>query len=209
MIPPASPLVRFLRQSWPVIAAFALIAAALIMSAQLNKTATSSSKTPSATQGSGSEAAPPATSETPGPSLVGTAAYAFSAPDVDTGKTVSLADFRGKTAVVIDFYQNDCDTCRIGFPHLVELSKTYQGKGIEFIGIPLETEKPAAGQWKKEYKADFPFLFDPGFTIAKAFQVKVTPTTFFIDRDGKIVQSIISYDQGTFDKAIRALGPTS
>ena len=149
----------------------------------------------------------PAAPEAKSPAVV--PAYSFSAPTADTGKMVSLADFRGKTAVVIDFYQNDCDTCRIGFPHLVELSKTYQGKGIEFIGIPLETEKPAAGQWKKEYKADFPFLFDPGFTIAKAFQVKVTPTTFFIDRDGKIVQSIISYDQGTFDKAIRALGPTS
>jgi len=122
---------------------------------------------------------------------------------------VSLASFRGKSAVVVDFYQNDCDTCRIGFPHLVELSKTYRGKGIAFIGIPLETDKTAAGKWKTEYKADFPFLFDPEFTTAKAFQVKVTPTTFFIDRSGKIIQSIISYDQATFDKAVHALEPTS
>jgi len=134
-----------------------------------------------------------------------TLAPVFVAPTVDTDKTISLAALRGRAAVVVMFYQNACGVCREEFPHLIALSKTYLRQDVQFLAVPLETDRSAAGQWKREFHADFPFLYDPKFAIADAYRVDATPTTVLIDRHGALARVLVGADPKELDQAVSAL----
>jgi thiol-disulfide isomerase/thioredoxin len=80
----------------------------------------------------------------------GTRAINFTSVDIN-GKTLSLADFKGKY-VLLDFWASWCVPCRKGNPHLLELYKKYQPKGFEIIGVSDDDRKPDA--WHKAVEKD-------------------------------------------------------
>ena len=53
------------------------------------------------------------------------------------GKTFRLSDFKDKT-IVLDIWATWCGPCRLEVPHLVELTKQYEGKGVQVIGLTTE-----------------------------------------------------------------------
>lgn len=73
------------------------------------------------------------------------------------------------------------------------------------IAVPLETDKRAAGLWKREFKAGFPILFDPKMTIMKAYGVEGIPVNVAIDRNGKVVRVIEGADPKALDAAVKQL----
>jgi thiol-disulfide isomerase/thioredoxin len=58
------------------------------------------------------------------------------------GKTLSLADFKGKY-VMLDFWASWCVPCRKSNPHMIALYNKYKGKGFDVIGIADDDRKPA------------------------------------------------------------------
>jgi cytochrome c biogenesis protein CcmG/thiol:disulfide interchange protein DsbE len=128
--------------------------------------------------------------------LVGKPAPAFSLATPQGGK-LSLASFKGK-AVQINFWATWCAPCKIETPWLVELEKQYKPQGFEILAVSVDDldkddpkllAKDIAGVAKgaKELHIDYPVLID-GDSIAKPYgDVDVYPTSFFINRSGKIV----------------------
>lgn len=113
--------------------------------------------------------------------------FALSAPD---GRLVHLSDFRGK-AVLLNFYGNSCVPCRTETPWLVTLQQQDGPKGVQILAV--EMEGSAAGAVKKfadEFKVSYPMLVgsDP---VADTYGVEALPTSYFIDRKGKIVAATI------------------
>ena len=128
--------------------------------------------------------------------LVGKPAPAFTLT-TPGGEKVSLASYKGK-AVQINFWATWCAPCKIETPWLVELEKQYHPQGFEILAVSVDDldkddpkllAKDIAGVAKgaKELHIDYPVLID-GDSIAKPYgDVDVYPTSFFIDRGGKIV----------------------
>jgi peroxiredoxin Q/BCP len=115
----------------------------------------------------------------------------FSAQDQD-GKTVSLADFKGKQAVLLYFYPKDntpgCTKEACGFrDSLNDLKK----QGVAVLGVSMDDAK-SHKKFIADHNLNFPLLVDTDAKITDAYGVKATNgkvarrVRFLIDKEGKI-----------------------
>ena len=106
-----------------------------------------------------------------------------------TGKKLSLSDMRGKP-VLITFWATSCPGCIKEMPHLVELYNELHGKGLEVIGIAMPYDRPDhVMEMVKRKKLPYPIALDIQAEAVRAFgNVKLTPTSFLIDKQGKIIK---------------------
>ncbi|BDD03654.1 TlpA disulfide reductase family protein [Aureibacter tunicatorum] len=119
---------------------------------------------------------------------IGSKAPNFTLPQPD-GKKLSLSDFEGQY-VLIDFWASWCPPCRKANPHLVSLYDEYHSKGIEFIGVSLDKDKDKWEQAITDDKLTWPQVSDLKYfnsEVAKEYQVNSIPSTFLLDKDGKII----------------------
>lgn len=112
----------------------------------------------------------------------------FNLPTSD-GKMLKLSDYKGKV-VILDFWATWCPPCRKGIPDLVDLKKKYGSKGLEVIGISVDREtKNEVVPFIKEYKINYPVVFYDDKVITNYGGIRAIPTSFIIDKQGKIVAS--------------------
>lgn len=133
---------------------------------------------------------------------VGDVAPSFKLQGSD-GKTYNLADFKGKSAVVVAWFPKAFTSgCTIECKSLAEkghLIKAYEAAYFMASVDPIEDNT----KFGAEQKADFPLLSDPTREVAQAYGVLhprgfAMRWTFYIDKEGKIAH---------IDKAVKP--PTS
>ncbi len=145
---------------------------------------------------------------------VGKAAPDFSVQDV-TGKTVSLAEQKGKV-VVLEWVNFGCPFVKKHYEsgNLPKLQETYTGKEVVWLtvssagkdsGAFLEGSKLAEAAKDKGNKAT-DILVDADGKMGKAYDAKVTPHMYIIDKEGKLVyngaiDSIATSEKSDVDKA--------
>jgi len=110
----------------------------------------------------------------------------LSLPSLDGNKQVELKQFQGKP-VVINFWASWCIPCREEMPFLEKAWNHYQSQGVVFLGINIMDEEKNAEEFLELIDISFMNLRDPTAEMADAFSVVGLPTTFFIDKKGKIV----------------------
>lgn len=110
------------------------------------------------------------------------------------GKTFRLSSLKGKT-VVLDFWASWCPDCRKDAPEVVRLYNEYHKKGIEFVGISMDTNVEA---WKKaisQYGIAYPQASElkkfKETDIAKAYGVQWIPSLVVVGADGKVLLSTV------------------
>jgi peroxiredoxin len=128
-----------------------------------------------------------------------------STPD---GRTVSLADFRGKKKVVVTFWASYCAPCRVELP---ALDRFYQSNhtassDFEFLAASVDLDTKEATNFATALKLTIPVLLDPGERVARSFEVKGIPTTFIIDRNGKITYAHVGFGDSFMHDLARELG---
>lgn len=100
------------------------------------------------------------------------------------GKTVSLADLRGKVTVM-NFWGVWCGWCVKEMPDLAALAKRYANDGqVRIVTVDTDSDPAVVRQWMKEHHYDFPVLLDDGWTHRAG--VFAYPTTWFLDPEGRI-----------------------
>ena len=117
--------------------------------------------------------------------LVGQNAPDFELQSLE-GKDVKLSDFRGK-AVLLNFWATYCGPCKIEMPWFVELQKEYGPQGFQIVGVAVDdasTEDIA--KFAREMGVNYPILLGKESVAQSYGGVGVLPTTFFVDREGKI-----------------------
>lgn len=123
------------------------------------------------------------------------------------GRTVKLSDYSGRP-VLLNFWATWCAACRIETPWLVDLYGVYHAQGVEFIGIAMDDpgQQVAIKDFAKRMSVNYLLLFGSA-SVADVFGgVRLLPQTFFIGRDGTIVDSTIGVtSQADLNAAIRRL----
>lgn len=125
---------------------------------------------------------------------VGEAAPEFSLPSVD-GKTVNLADFKGKI-VVLEWFNKECPFVRKHYDskNMQDLQKEMTGKDVVWLTINSsaegkqghETAAQGLETLTKEGASPTAYLLDSDGKVGKLYDAKTTPHMFVIDKDGKL-----------------------
>lgn len=146
----------------------------------------------------------------PASSAVITKASDKAAPDFELdsldGRKLKLSDFRGQ-AVVLNFWATYCAPCRIEMPWLVDFSRKYKGQGLEIVGVSLDDgTQDQVDAFVKEMKVNYAILRG-NHSVADAYGgVRFLPQTFLIDREGRIVKSLIGIkNESEFEAALKEL----
>jgi peroxiredoxin len=135
--------------------------------------------------------------------LCGAALFAYSstsarsaAPDVSfiklDGQKLALKDLRGKV-VMVNFWATDCTTCIGEMPKMIETYNKYHAQGLEFVAVAMSYDPPSyVINYTETRKLPFKVAMDSDDKLATAFgNVKLTPTTFLIDKNGKIIRRYV------------------
>jgi thiol-disulfide isomerase/thioredoxin len=103
------------------------------------------------------------------------------------GKPVQLSSYRGQ-AVLLNFWATWCEPCKIEMPWFVELQKDYGPQGLQIVGVAMDdSDESDIAKFVKDMGVNYPILIGKEAVGEEYGGVNVLPTTFFIDRDGKIV----------------------
>jgi peroxiredoxin len=104
------------------------------------------------------------------------------------GEQLALNSLRGRPLLVI-FWATTCTTCIREIPHLVELHKELAPRGLKIIGIAMYYDPPnQVLAMRKSRNIPYTIALDLRAEAAHAFgDVQVTPSTFLIAPDGRII----------------------
>jgi peroxiredoxin len=117
------------------------------------------------------------------PARAGMPAPAFSLRTID-GKTVTLADYAGKT-LVINVWATWCPPCRQEMPDLIASAPGFAKDGsVAFLGVDTTEDAPIVRAYAASRGVPYALAIDTGSAFAKAYDIEAFPTTFVVDAHG-------------------------
>ncbi|HQT97771.1 MAG: TlpA family protein disulfide reductase [Desulfobacteria bacterium] len=123
------------------------------------------------------------------------------------GKEFHLASCAGKDAVLLFFWSFFCGPCREEMPMINQMTRDYQGKGLQVVGVNLDGRemKKAIDKFVVNEKIVFRIVFDEltgdSFRVADPYGVAGTPAIFLIDKRGVVAFSNVGAVTGERMKA--------
>lgn len=108
------------------------------------------------------------------------------------GSQQTTADLKGKVALV-NFWATSCTTCVAEMPEIVATYDKYKGQGFETLAVAMSYDPPSyVVNFTETRKLPFKVAIDNTGAVAKAWgDVKLTPTTYIVNKRGEIVKSYV------------------
>jgi thiol-disulfide isomerase/thioredoxin len=129
-------------------------------------------------------------------------AVSFSGSDPITGKRVSLDGYAGKP-VVINVWGSWCPGCIAEAEDLRRFAEDHPE--VQVIGVDLQDSRDAAKDFYERWRWTHPSVFDPDGEISFSLGLQGTPSTFFLDREHRIVTQIVGEtDYAGFERGLEA-----
>ncbi|HFQ14194.1 MAG TPA: TlpA family protein disulfide reductase [Gammaproteobacteria bacterium] len=131
------------------------------------------------------------------------------APDIDirtAQREFRLSSLRGNV-IYLDFWASWCTPCRESFPWMNRMEQKYSARGFKIIAINLDEDRSRAEVFLKKYPARFTIGFDAAGKSAEIFDVRGMPSSYLIDRQGKLITRHIGFrqkDTAGLESAIRS-----
>ena len=116
--------------------------------------------------------------------LVGRPAPPFALREVGTGKTIELAQLRGRP-VILNFWATWCGPCYEEHPTLVANARELQ-PNVQFLGVVFQDTEDKIQKFLNDRGNAYPTVVDDSGKTAIAYGVGGVPETFFVDKDGVI-----------------------
>lgn len=117
-------------------------------------------------------------------------------PDLD-GQALSTADYAGQV-LVLNLWGPWCGPCRAEAPVLRQVSDEYAAKDVQFIGIVNDADDDWSRSFTTKARLTYPNFSDQKGKLELGFKdslpAVVVPTTWILDRDGKVAARIVDSD---------------
>lgn len=113
----------------------------------------------------------------------------------------TLSDFESQVArhkgkvIYVDFWASWCIPCRKSFPWMNDMQAKYADKNFTILSVNLDAESDLAEKFLKETPAQFPIFYDPKGKVARAFKLKGMPSSFIMNKEGKIVSTHVGFTE--------------
>lgn len=124
---------------------------------------------------------------------VGTPAPPFQLTEPLTGKTVALSDLTGQKVLLVMFICNHCPFVKLLTEAIVQLTNEYQSQGVASVAISSNSILTHPQDGPEEMAQDarslgysFPYLYDEGQDVAKAYRAACTPEFYVFDAQQKL-----------------------
>jgi len=137
-------------------------------------------------------------------------AFSAQAPDFKLDgqqKQVKLSNYRGQI-VYLDFWASWCQPCRKSFTWMNKMQSLYGNEGFKVIAINLDESRTEANKFLQQIPANFDVAFDPRGNTAESYKVKAMPSSYLIDKNGKVIHSNLGFrgnDEDILEEKIRGL----
>lgn len=141
------------------------------------------------------------------------AAPVFTLSDAN-GKSVRLADYRGKV-VVLNFWATECGGCRLEIPWFVDLAGVNKDQNTVVVGVSMdvsyESLKDASEAWSKvkpfirTHGIAYPILMGDE-AVSKAYEITALPATYIVDAKGRVAAKYLGLiDEGDVESNVKTL----
>jgi len=119
-----------------------------------------------------------------------------------SGEKITSQQLLGKITL-INFWATDCPGCINEMPGLIETYNQYKDQGLEVIAVAMYYDPPSRViSFTKNNNLPFPVVLDTNKEIINKFNnVKLTPTSIILDKNGYVINTIIGeIDFNDFNK---------
>lgn len=108
------------------------------------------------------------------------------------GQKFTSESLKGKV-VMVNFWATSCVTCIKEMPQMVQTYNKYKGQGLEYVAVAMSYDPPNyVLNYAQTRNLPFKVALDTQGELAKSFgDVKLTPTTYVIDKEGKIIKRYV------------------
>ena len=108
------------------------------------------------------------------------------------GSSQTTADMRGKVTLV-NFWATSCTTCVAEMPEIIATHNKYHAKGFDTLAVAMSYDPPSyVVNFAESRKLPFKVALDNTGAVAKAWgDVRLTPSTFIVNKRGEIVKSFV------------------
>ncbi|MGB1583175.1 MAG: TlpA disulfide reductase family protein [Solirubrobacterales bacterium] len=103
---------------------------------------------------------------------------------------LSTNELRGNP-VVLNFWASWCQPCRDEAPYLEKAATAASRKGVIFVGVNVLDITKNGLDFIDEFGVRYPNVRDPSLATARKYEARAMPETFFISRQGTIVNHVI------------------
>jgi thiol-disulfide isomerase/thioredoxin len=120
---------------------------------------------------------------------------------------LDLRDLRGQV-VYLDFWASWCGPCRQSFPWMKSLESIYRKRGLTVVAVDLDHDHDDAQRFLRTFRPNFKVIFDPRGALAQRFDVSGMPSSFLIDRQGKVRFTHVGFrlnERAEYEREVRAL----
>ncbi len=105
--------------------------------------------------------------------------------------TISFPDDLKNQVVAIRFWADWCPFCKSEMAAIEPVYKDLHSQGLEILAINVRQDQTTAMRFVQQLGVTYPALLDPDGEIARAYGVSGLPSTFFIDRQGRLVTRLL------------------
>jgi len=128
---------------------------------------------------------------------------AFPTPVLTELATSEKPELAGKI-LVVDFWASWCAPCKASFPALGKIAGDYAARSVVLLGVSVDESPGAYASFVKKFSPPFRTLHDARQNLARAVQVPAMPTTYVVDRQGKVRAIHTGFHGDASDKRLRA-----
>ncbi len=112
---------------------------------------------------------------------------------------LDLKSYHGRV-VYLDFWASWCKPCRKSFPWMNQLLTRYPADKFTVITVNLDAETESMQAFLQKVPAKFDIFHDPSGGIAEQFQLEGMPTSYLIDKTGKVVKKHVGFREKDVEK---------
>jgi peroxiredoxin len=105
------------------------------------------------------------------------------------GGQATLSQQKG-TIVLLNFWATWCPPCRAEMPSIEVLWKKMKGKPFTVMAVSVGEDKSTVAGFIKDQKYSYPVYLDPESKLGSAFNASSIPTTYILDKSGKVIAGI-------------------